>query len=183
MPKAIPTAGQKDRQGKLQPLWQILGGCEYIDEVERLAIERAKQLFGAGASKVHPCRLAGQHGSLFCPGKSWRNSFLALELAHGGHLTLGHPLSFSGMLYNVIHYTVRPDTEQFDYDIYPAPGREEHKPKMILTGASAYPRAIDFAKFGKLPINVGANSCGLWHTLQVWWAAGLHQNPVPYADV
>lgn len=158
------------------------GGCEYIDEVEKLAIERAKQLFGADHANVQPH--AGSQAnmaayfSLVKPG----DTVLSLELAHGGHLTHGHPLSFSGQLYNIIHYNVNKDTEQFDYDEI----RElahKHKPQMILTGASAYPRKIDFAIFREIADEVGAKFMVDMAHIAGLVAAGLHQNPVPYADV
>jgi len=158
------------------------GGCEYIDEVERLAIERAKELFGAEHANVQPH--AGSQANMAAyfalvkPGET----VLALELAHGGHLTHGHPLSFSGQLYNVIHYQVSPETEQFDYDNILHLARE-HKPKMILTGASAYPRSIDFARFRAIADEVGAYFMVDMAHIAGLVAAGLHQNPVPYADV
>ncbi|HRY84673.1 MAG TPA: serine hydroxymethyltransferase, partial [Candidatus Cloacimonadota bacterium] len=110
------------------------GGCEYIDEVERLAIERAKELFGAEHANVQPH--AGSQANMaayftLCPPG---DTVLSLELAHGGHLTHGHPLSFSGQLYKIIHYTVDPTSEQFDYEQILRLA-EEHKPRMILTGA------------------------------------------------
>ncbi|MDZ4181934.1 MAG: serine hydroxymethyltransferase [Candidatus Cloacimonadaceae bacterium] len=158
------------------------GGCEYIDEVERLAIERAKQLFGAEHANVqaHSGSQANMaaYFALVNPG----DTVLALELSHGGHLTHGHPLSFSGQLYNVIHYKVDPTSEQFDYAEI-ARLAEEHKPKMILTGASAYPRKIDFARFREIADAVGAKFMVDMAHIAGLVAAGLHQNPVPFADV
>ena len=158
------------------------GGCEYIDVVERLAIERAKELFGAEHANVqaHSGSQANMaaYFALVQPG----DTVLALELAHGGHLTHGHPLSFSGQLYNVIHYKVRKDTQQFDYDEIERLAKE-HKPKMILTGASAYPRKIDFARFREIADMVGAKLMVDMAHIAGLVAAGLHQNPVPYADV
>ncbi|MDD2506118.1 MAG: serine hydroxymethyltransferase [Candidatus Cloacimonetes bacterium] len=158
------------------------GGCEFIDEVERLAIERAKQLFGAEHANVQPhsgsqANMAA-YFALVQPG----DTVLALELAHGGHLTHGHPLSFSGQLYNVIHYNVNKDTQQFDYEEIERLARE-HKPKMILTGASAYPRKIDFARFRQIADMVGAKFMVDMAHIAGLVAAGLHENPVPYADV
>lgn len=158
------------------------GGCEYIDEVEQLAIERAKQLFGADHANVQPH--AGSQANMAAyfalvkPG----DTVLSLELAHGGHLTHGHPLSFSGQLYNIIHYNVNRDTEQFDYDEIRRLAHE-HKPQMILTGASAYPRSIDFAIFREIADEVGAKFMVDMAHIAGLVAAGLHQNPVPYADV
>jgi len=158
------------------------GGCEYIDDVERLAIERAKQLFGADHANVQPhsgsqANMAA-YFALVKPG----DTVLALELAHGGHLTHGHPLSFSGMLYNIIHYNVHRDTQQFDYEEIERLAME-HKPAMILTGASAYPRKIDFAIFRRIADMVGAKFMVDMAHIAGLVAAGLHDNPVPYADV
>jgi glycine hydroxymethyltransferase len=158
------------------------GGCEYIDEVERLAIERAKALFGADHANVQPH--AGSQANMaayftLCkPG----DTVLSLELAHGGHLTHGHPLSFSGMLYNIIHYNVTKTTEQFDYnEIYEL--AMQHKPVMILAGASAYPRAMDFKKFREIADACGAKLMVDMAHIAGLVAAGLHMNPVPYADI
>ncbi|MFO7660152.1 MAG: serine hydroxymethyltransferase [Candidatus Cloacimonadaceae bacterium] len=158
------------------------GGCEYIDEVEALAIERAKQLFGAEHANVQPH--AGSQANMaayftLCkPG----DTVLSLELAHGGHLTHGHPLSFSGMLYNIIHYNVNKDTEQFEYDeIYQL--AMQHKPVMILAGASAYPRSMDFKKFREIADACGATLLVDMAHIAGLVAAGLHMSPVPYADI
>jgi glycine hydroxymethyltransferase len=158
------------------------GGCEYIDEVERLAIERAKALFGAEHANVQPH--AGSQANMaayftLCkPG----DTVLSLELAHGGHLTHGHPLSFSGMLYNIIHYNVNRDTEQFDYnELYDL--AMQHKPVMILAGASAYPRSMDFKKFREIADACGAKLMVDMAHIAGLVAAGLHMNPVPYADI
>lgn len=158
------------------------GGCEYIDEVERLAIERAKELFGAEHANVQPH--AGSQANMaayftLCkPG----DTVLSLELAHGGHLTHGHPLSFSGMLYNIIHYNVNRDTEQFNYtELYDL--AMQHKPVMILAGASAYPRSMDFQKFREIADACGAKLMVDMAHIAGLVAAGLHMNPVPYADI
>ncbi len=158
------------------------GGCEYIDEVERLAIERAKQLFGAEHANVQPhsgsqANMAA-YFALVKPG----DTVLSLELAHGGHLTHGHPLSFSGQFYNIIHYQVNKDSEQFDHEELEALAKE-HKPQLILAGASAYPRKIDFARFREIADLVGAKLMVDMAHIAGLVAAGLHMNPVPYADV
>ncbi|MCB5229074.1 MAG: serine hydroxymethyltransferase [Candidatus Cloacimonetes bacterium] len=158
------------------------GGCEYIDDVERLAIERAKEIFGAEHANVQPhsgsqANMAA-YFSLIKPG----DTVLSLELAHGGHLTHGHPLSFSGQLYNIIHYNVDKDTHQFDYAEIEALAKE-HKPQMILTGASAYPRKIDFKRFREIADMVGAKLFVDMAHIAGLVAAGLHENPVPYADI
>jgi len=158
------------------------GGCEYIDEVERLAIERAKQLFGAEHANVQPhsgsqANMAA-YFTLVKPG----DTVMALELSHGGHLTHGHPLSFSGQFYNIVPYQVSKETEELDYDEL-ARLAEEHKPKLILAGASAYPRKMDFAKFREIADLVGAKLMVDMAHIAGLVAAGLHMNPVPYADV
>jgi glycine hydroxymethyltransferase len=158
------------------------GGCEYIDDVERLAIERAKQLFGAEHANVQPHSGSQANMAAYFALVEPGDTVLALELAHGGHLTHGHPLSFSGQLYKIIPYKVREDTQQFDYDEIERLAKE-HKPKMILTGASAYPRKIDFARFREIADLVGAKLMVDMAHIAGLVAAGLHQNPVPYADV
>ncbi|PKN77946.1 MAG: serine hydroxymethyltransferase [Candidatus Cloacimonetes bacterium HGW-Cloacimonetes-1] len=158
------------------------GGCEYIDEVEQLAIERAKKLFGADHANVQPHAGSQANMAAYFAMVKPGDTVLSLELAHGGHLTHGHPLSFSGQLYNIIHYNVNKDTEQFDYDEIRRLAHE-HKPQMILTGASAYPRSIDFAIFREIADEVGAKFMVDMAHIAGLVAAGLHQNPVPYADV
>ncbi|MCF7920897.1 MAG: serine hydroxymethyltransferase [Candidatus Cloacimonetes bacterium] len=158
------------------------GGCEYIDIVEQLAIERAKELFGAEHANVqaHSGSQANMaaYFALVKPG----DTVLSLELSHGGHLTHGHPLSFSGALYNIVPYQVNRETRMFDYDMIRALALE-HKPKLILTGASAYPRAIDFAIFREIADEVGAKLMVDMAHIAGLVAVGLHQSPIPYADV
>jgi glycine hydroxymethyltransferase len=158
------------------------GGCEHVDVTEMLAIERAKELFGADHANVQPH--AGSQANMAAyfalvkPG----DTVLSLELAHGGHLTHGHPLSFSGNLYNIVHYGVEKDTEVFDYEKIRDLAKEV-KPQLILTGASAYPREIDFAKFREIADEVGAKLMVDMAHIAGLVAAGIHPNPVPYADV
>ena len=158
------------------------GGCEFINDAERLAIERAKQIFGAEHANVQPhsgsqANMAA-YFTLVKPG----DTVMALELAHGGHLTHGHPLSFSGQLYNIVPYTVNKETEQLNYDELEALAIE-HKRQMILAGASAYPRKLDFARFREIADKVGAKLMVDMAHIAGLVAAGLHQSPVPYADV
>jgi len=158
------------------------GGCEYIDEVEKLAIERAKEIFGAEHANVQPhsgsqANMAA-YFAIIKPG----DTIFSLELSHGGHLTHGHPLSFSGSLFNIVPYGVNKETEQFDYDEIRKIALEV-KPQMILTGASAYPRKIDFAKFREIANEVGAKFVVDMAHIAGLIAAGLHQSPIPYADV
>jgi len=158
------------------------GGCEFVDEAEKLAIERAKEIFGADHVNVQPhsgsqANMAA-YFALVKPG----DTVLSLELSHGGHLTHGHQLSFSGVMYDIISYGVDKDTEQFDYEIIRKLALA-HKPKMILTGASAYPRKIDFAKFREIADEIGAKLFVDMAHIAGLVAAGIHQNPVPYADI
>ena len=158
------------------------GGCEHVDVVEKLAIERAKELFGAEHANVQPhsgsqANMAA-YFTLIKPG----DTVLSLELACGGHLTHGHPLSFSGQFYKIIHYGVDRETEQFNYDEIQKLALE-HKPALILTGASAYPRKIDFAKFREIADSVGAKLFVDMAHIAGLVATGLHQNPVPFADI
>ncbi|HPR17305.1 MAG TPA: serine hydroxymethyltransferase [Candidatus Cloacimonadota bacterium] len=158
------------------------GGCEFIDKVEELAIERAKQIYGCDHANVQPhsgsqANMAA-YFSIIKPG----DTILSLELSHGGHLTHGHPLSFSGSLFNIVAYGVNKETEQFDYDEIRKLALE-HKPQMILTGASAYPRAIDFKKFREIADEVGAKLVVDMAHIAGLVAAGLHESPVPYADI
>lgn len=158
------------------------GGCENVDIVEKLAIERAKEIFGADHANVqaHSGSQAnmGAYFAIIKPG----DTILTLELSHGGHLTHGHPLSFSGQLYNVVHYTVDQKTEMFDYDQIRNLALE-HKPALIVTGASAYPRKIDFQKFRDICDEVGAKFMVDMAHIAGLVAAGEHDNPVPYADI
>ena len=158
------------------------GGCEYIDKVEELAIERAKEIFQAEHVNVqaHSGSQANMaaYFSIIKPG----DTVLSLELSHGGHLTHGHPLSFSGSLFNIIPYGVSKDTEQFDYDLIRKLALE-HKPKMILTGASAYPRFIDFDAYREIADEVGAVFVMDMAHIAGLVASGHHPNPCPIADV
>lgn len=158
------------------------GGCEFIDEVEELAIERAKQIYGAEHVNVQPhsgsqANMAA-YFAIIKPG----DTILSLELSHGGHLTHGHPLSFSGTLFNIVPYGVNRETEQFDYDELRKIALEV-KPQMILTGASAYPRAIDFARFREIADEVGAKFVVDMAHIAGLVAAGEHLSPIPYADI
>ncbi len=157
-------------------------GCEFVDEVESLAIERACKLFGAEAANVqsHAGSPANQavYMALVQPG----DTVLAMSLDHGGHLTHGHPLNFSGMFYKMVPYGVNPDTEMIDYDEVERLAHE-HKPKMIVAGASAYPRAFDFARLRAIADQVGAYLWVDMAHIAGLVAAGEHPNPVPFCDV
>src|ERR1700726_3483740 len=125
------------------------GGCEHVDVVEKLAIERALKLFGADHANVQPHSGAAANMAAYFACLEPGDTILAMNLAHGGHLTHGMHLNFSGKLYRVVHYGVRKDTEQIDYDQV-AQLAEEHGPKLVVAGASAYPRAIDFSRFAEI---------------------------------
>jgi len=158
------------------------GGCENVDKVEQLAIERAKKLFDAEHANVQPH--AGSQANMAAyftlvkPG----DTVLSLELAHGGHLTHGHQMSFSGDLYKIIHYGVDKSTEVLDYENIRNLALQ-HKPKMILAGASAYPRILDFEKFRAIADEIGAKLMVDMAHIAGLVAAGLHPNPVPFADI
>ena len=158
------------------------GGCEYIDVVEDLALDRAKELFGAKYANVQPHSgsqaNAAAYRSLIAPG----DTVLGMDLASGGHLTHGSPVNFSGQTYNFVSYGVDKKTERLDYDVILALAKEI-KPKLIVAGASAYPREIDFERFGQIAKEVGAYLMVDMAHIAGLVAAGKHQNPVPYADI
>jgi len=131
------------------------GGCEYVDEAERLAIERAKELFGAEHVNVQAHSGTQANMAVYFAALRFKDTVLAMDLACGGHLTHGHPHNFSGMFYNVVTYGVDKKTETLDYENILNLARK-HKPKMILAGASAYPRRMDFKEFRKIADKVGA---------------------------
>jgi glycine hydroxymethyltransferase len=158
------------------------GGCDFVDVAENLAIERAKALFGAEHANVQPhsgsqANMAA-YFALLQPG----DAMLSMPLAHGGHLTHGHPVNFSGKLYRRIPYGVRADTETIDYDQVEALALE-HRPQLILAGASAYPRTIDFARFRAIADRIGARFVVDMAHIAGLVAAGVHPSPVPYADI
>jgi len=158
------------------------GGCEYVDIAEDIAIARVKELFGAGFANVQPHSGASANYAAFIALCEPGDTVLGMNLNHGGHLTHGSPVNFSGKYYNIIPYGVTEDTHVIDYDALRALAKE-HKPKMIIAGASAYPRTIDFAAFSEIAKEVGAYLMVDMAHIAGLVAAGLHPNPVPYADV
>ncbi|MBN1405292.1 MAG: serine hydroxymethyltransferase, partial [Candidatus Omnitrophica bacterium] len=157
------------------------GGCEYVDIAENLAIERAKKLFGAEHANVQPHSGSGANMAVFFSQLKLGDTVLAMDLSCGGHLTHGHKLNYSGKYFNMVFYGVRRDTETIDYDeIFKL--AEQHKPKLILAGASAYPRTIDFKKFREVCDKTGALLMVDMAHIAGLIAAGLHPNPTPYAD-
>src|SRR2546421_7160103 len=157
------------------------GGCEYVDVVERAAISRAKALFGADHANVQPHSGAQANMSVYLTLLSPGDTVMGLNLAHGGHLTHGHPLNFSGKLYHTVPYGVRKEDERIDYDEVDRLA-DEHKPKMIIVGASAYPRVIDFARIRTAADRIGAPVFTDMAHIAGLVAAGVHPSPVPHSD-
>ncbi|MBU1864316.1 MAG: serine hydroxymethyltransferase [Candidatus Omnitrophica bacterium] len=157
------------------------GGCEHVDVCEKLAIERAKKLFGAEHANVQPHSGSSANMAVFFTALNMGDTVLAMNLAHGGHLTHGHKLNYSGKYFNVIPYGVSTKDEMIDYDELEKLATT-HKPKLILMGASAYPRIIDFERSSKIAKSVGAYLMVDMAHFAGLVAAGLHPSPVPYAD-
>lgn len=157
------------------------GGCEYVDVVETLAIERAKKLFGAEFANVQPHSGAQANTAVYFAMLEPGDTILGMSLAHGGHLTHGSPVNISGKYFKIVPYGVSQDTEQIDYDALRALA-QEHRPKMIVAGASAYPRRIDFKAFREIADEVGALLMVDMAHIAGLVAAGMHESPVPWAD-
>ena len=157
------------------------GGCEHVDVVESLAIERAKELFGAEHANVQPHSGSQANTAVYFASLAIGDRILTMDLAHGGHLTHGHKANFSGKLYDVVHYGVSRETERIDYDAL-AKLAQECRPKMITAGASAYPRLIDFERMRKIADSVGALLFVDMAHIAGLVAGGVHPTPVPYAD-
>jgi glycine hydroxymethyltransferase len=158
------------------------GGCEFTDAVESLARERARKLFGAEHANVQPHSGSQANQAAYAAVCQHGDTIMGLNLSHGGHLTHGHKLNFSGKTYNVVAYNVRHEDERIDYDELQRLA-EEHKPKMIIAGASAYSRIIDFARFRQIADSVGAIFLVDMAHISGLVAAGLHPNPCQYADI
>ncbi len=164
------------------PAKRYYGGCEFVDVAENLAIERAKKIFGAEHANVQPHSGAQANMAVYVALVKPGDTVLGLNLSHGGHLTHGHPLNFSGKYFNIVAMNVRPDTEEIDYD-EAAQLALQHKPKLIMAGASNYSRVFDWKRLREI-----ADSCGAYLACDVAHYAGLiaageYPNPVPYADV
>jgi glycine hydroxymethyltransferase len=157
------------------------GGCEFVDVAERAAIARAKALFGADHANVQPHSGAQANMSVYLTLLKPGDTVLGMNLAHGGHLTHGHPLNFSGKLYTIVPYGVRETDERLDYDELERLVAE-HKPKMIMVGASAYPREIDFARIRAAADRTGAPVVTDMAHIAGLVAAGVHPSPIPYSD-
>ena len=157
------------------------GGCEFVDVAESLAIARAKALFGAAHANVQPHSGAQANMAVYFTLLKPGDTVLGMNLAHGGHLTHGHPLNFSGRLYTIVPYGVRPDDERIDYEELERLAHE-HKPKMIMVGASAYSRVIDFERIGAIGRAAGSPVVTDMAHIAGLVAAGIHPSPVPHSD-
>jgi RpiB/LacA/LacB family sugar-phosphate isomerase len=157
------------------------GGCENIDVIEQLAIDRAKKIFGADHANVQPHSGSQANMAVYFAVLKLGDKMLTMDLSHGGHLTHGNKANFSGKFFEIVHYGVRKDDEQIDYDQF-AVMAKEHKPRMITVGASAYPRIIDFKRIGQIARDVNAYLLADIAHIAGLVAAGLHPSPVPHAD-
>jgi glycine hydroxymethyltransferase len=163
------------------PSKRYYGGCEFVDVVENLARDRARQIFGCEHVNVQPHSGSQANMAVYLAVLNYGDTILGMNLAHGGHLTHGHPLNFSGRSYKIVPYGVKADTEQIDYDELERLARE-HKPKLILCGASAYSRIIDFERISKITREVGAYSMADIAHIAGLIAVGLHPSPIPHMD-
>ena len=157
------------------------GGCEFVDQVESLAIARAKELFGADHANVQPHSGTQANMVVYLSVLKPGDTYLGMNLAHGGHLSMGSPVNFSGILYRVIPYGVSEKTETIDYDEIERLA-DEHRPRLIIAGASAYPRIINYERFRKIADQVGAYLMVDMAHIAGLVAAGMHPSPVPYSD-
>ncbi|MBR1984788.1 MAG: serine hydroxymethyltransferase [Clostridia bacterium] len=164
------------------PSKRYYGGCEHVDTVETLAIERAKKLFGANYANVQPHSGAQANMAVFYALLTPGDTVLSMNLAHGGHLSHGSPVNMSGKYWNIVPYGVSENDNTIDYEEVRKLALE-HKPKLILAGASAYPRIIDFKKFGEIAKEVGAYLMVDMAHIAGLVCAGVHPSPVPYADI
>ena len=163
------------------PKKRYYGGCEFADVVEQLAIDRAKEIFGAEHANVQPHSGAQANMAVFLASLQHGDKILGMNLSHGGHLTHGHPMNFSGINYEVSDYGVSKETERIDYDELQRKA-EEAKPKMIICGASAYPRTINFERIGEIARSVGAVVMADIAHIAGMVAVGLHPSPVPHCE-
>jgi len=163
------------------PKKRYYGGCENVDVIERLAMNRAKELFNAEYANVQPHSGTQANMGVYLTVLEPGDTMFGMDLSHGGHLSHGHPLNFTGKLYNVVFYGVNKETETIDYDNLEKLAKE-HKPKLIMAGASAYPRFIDFKRFKEIADSVGAVLVVDMAHIAGLVAAGVHPSPVPYAD-
>src|SRR5262249_33041407 len=158
------------------------GGCEFVDVVEQLAIDRARKLFGAEHANVQAHSGSGANMAVYFAFLKPGDKMLTMDLTHGGHLTHGNKANFSGKFFEIVHYGVRKGDERIDYEQLASMARE-HRPKMITVGASAYPRMIDFERMGQIAREIGALLVADIAHIAGLVAAGVHPNPIPHADV
>ena len=157
------------------------GGCEFVDHVEQMAIDRAKKIFGAEHANVQPHSGSQANMAVYLSLAQPGDTIMGMDLSHGGHLTHGSPVNFSGSLFKVVSYSLDPKTERINYDIILSKAKE-HKPKIIIAGYSAYPRVLDFAKFKEIANSVGAALVVDMAHFAGLVAGGQHMSPIPYAD-
>ncbi|MBS1728147.1 MAG: serine hydroxymethyltransferase [Armatimonadetes bacterium] len=170
-----------DKYAEGLPGKRYYGGCEIVDQVEQLAIDRVKELYGAEHANVQPHSGASANMAVYLAMLKPGDTLMGMNLSQGGHLTHGSPVTFSGQYYNIVAYGVSPETEQIDYDEF-RKAALEHKPKLIVSGASAYSRKFDFKRIREIADEVGAlHMCDMAHYSGLI-AAGEYPNPVPYAD-
>lgn len=183
-PRVMQAQGSQltNKYAEGYPGKRYYGGCEYVDVAEELAIERAKQLFGAEFANVQPHSGSQANGAVFMALCKPGDTILGMSLAHGGHLTHGASVSFSGRIYNAVQYGLNPETGEIDYDQVDALARE-HKPKMIIAGFSAYSLVVDWARFRAIADEVGAYLFVDMAHIAGLVAAGVYPSPVPFADV
>src|SRR6185295_1272137 len=182
-PAVMQAAGSvlTNKYAEGYPSRRYYGGCQFVDVVEQLAIDRAKQLFGAEFANVQPHSGSQANTAIYLAALEHGDTVLGLDLAHGGHLTHGMKLNISGMMYHFVSYGVTRDTHRLDFDQIAKLARE-HNPKLIVAGASAYPREIPHGKFAEIAREVGAKLMVDMAHYAGLVAAGLHDNPVPVAD-
>ncbi|TXR51496.1 serine hydroxymethyltransferase [Reinekea thalattae] len=183
-PRVMQAQGSQltNKYAEGYPGKRYYGGCEYVDVVEQLAIDRAKELFGADYANVQPHSGSQANAAVYMAVCKPGDTVLGMSLDHGGHLTHGAPVSFSGRIYNAVQYGLNPETGEIDYDQVEALARE-HKPKMIVAGFSAYSLIIDWARFRKIADEVGAVFFVDMAHIAGLVAAGAYPSPMPYADV
>jgi glycine hydroxymethyltransferase len=182
-PAVLEAAGSvlTNKYAEGYPGKRYYGGCEFVDVAESLAIERAKQLFGADHANVQPHSGAQANMAVYMAVLKPGDTILGMNLAHGGHLTHGHPLNFSGKYFHIVPYGVRQSDERIDYEEVERLARE-HKPKIVVIGASAYPRQIDFARIRAVANEVGALVMTDMAHIAGLVAAGEHPSPIPHSD-
>ena len=183
-PAVLAAAGSvlTNKYAEGYPGKRFYGGCEYVDVVEKIAIDRAKLLFNAEFANVQAHSGSQANFSVYLALCKPGDTVMGMDLGHGGHLTHGSPANFSGKFFNIVSYGVNPETGVLDYDEVLKVAKE-HRPKMIIAGASSYPRILDFQKFGEIAAEVGAYLCVDIAHIAGLIAGGEHPSPLPYADV